>query len=286
MADASDRAARHGSAALVEELFAPLKLRNAGEQIAERLVTAIALGVFVPGQRLPSERDLAATLGVSRTTVREAISRLAATGYVEVRRGRNGGAIVNSVGGLEANEMIRRTLAPGWEQLDQLFDFRTLIEPLIASTAALRCEAAAADRVTEALTAYREAGDDREASSRADGALHRAIAEATGNPYLVDLSDRIRRAVSLGFQAEPYSPAIRRQAIVEHTELADAVLDGDAALAGSLASGHFAITEERLRALYARSRPALLRAGRPPMSPRLQLRRSPHAGDDPGARSA
>ena len=53
------------------------------------------MGAFVPGQRLPSERELAASLDVSRTTVREAISRLAATGFVEVRRGRNGGAFVH-----------------------------------------------------------------------------------------------------------------------------------------------------------------------------------------------
>lgn len=255
MERATDRVTAHGSTALVDELFAPLKLRNAGEQIADRLVTAIALGVFVPGQRLPSERELASTLGVSRTTVRESISRLAATGYVEVRRGRNGGAIVTAAGGPETNEMIRRTLAPGWEQLDQLFDFRTLIEPLIASTAAARCDEAASLRINEALTAYREAGDDREASSRADGALHRAIAEATGNPYLVDLSDRIRHAVSLGFRAEPYSPAIRKRAIVEHAQLAAAVLAGDVARAGTLGSRHFAITEQRLRALYANSDP-------------------------------
>jgi GntR family transcriptional regulator, transcriptional repressor for pyruvate dehydrogenase complex len=49
----------------------PMRLRNAGEQIAERLITAIALGEFMPGQRLPTERDLAIQLGVSRTSVRE-----------------------------------------------------------------------------------------------------------------------------------------------------------------------------------------------------------------------
>lgn len=250
-----------GAEALIEELFAPLRLRNAGEQIADRLVTAIALGVFVPGQRLPSERELAATLDVSRTSVREAVSRLAATGYVEVRRGRTGGAIVTAEGGPEANEMIRRTLAPGWEQLDHLFDFRTLVEPLIARTAASRCGGAAPERIRQALVEYQSAGDDREASSRADGALHRAIAEATGNPYLIDLSDRIRHAVSLGFRAEPYSPAIREQALVEHARLAEAVLAGEADRAAALAAHHFAITEERLRALYARSGPPPLANG-------------------------
>jgi DNA-binding FadR family transcriptional regulator len=239
--------------ALFGQLFAPLRLRSAGELIAERVVTAIAMGVFVPGQRLPTERELAASLNVSRTTVREAISRLAATGYVEVRRGRNGGAIVTSEAGPEADAMIHRTLAPGWQRLDRLFDFRALVEPLIARTAAARRSPVAIDRIRDALESYRSAGGDRAASGRADGTLHRAIAEATDNPYLVDLSDRIRHAVSLGFRAEPYSLAIRAQAVIEHGELAQAVIDGDTARAGDVASRHFAITEERLRALLARS---------------------------------
>ena len=250
-----------GTAGLVEELFAPLRMRNAGEQIADRLVTAIALGAFVPGQRLPTERELATSLDVSRTTVREAISRLAATGYVEVRRGRHGGAFVTATAGPDIDEMIRRTLAPGWQDLERLFDFRALVEPLIARTAASRRSPEAAERIEHALSEYQSAGDDREASSRADGALHRAIAEATRNPYLIDLSDRIRHAVSLGFRAEPYSRAIRERALLEHADLAQAVLDGDPERAAALAAQHFTITEERLRALYARSGAASEPAG-------------------------
>ncbi|HSL33773.1 MAG TPA: FadR/GntR family transcriptional regulator [Candidatus Limnocylindrales bacterium] len=249
-------AVRGTAAGLVGELFAPLRLRNAGEQVAERLVTALALGEFVLGQRLPAERDLAATLNVSRTTVREAISRLAATGYVEVRRGRHGGAYVLSGTGPEADEMIRRTLVPGWEQFESLFDFRALVEPLIARTAAIRRTTSDAARIADALASYRAAGDDREASSRADGELHRAIAEAAHNPYLVDLSDRIRLQVSLGFGAEPYSSAIRQRAIGEHGELAQAVLDGDPDRAAAVAGHHFSITEERLRDLHERTRGA------------------------------
>src|SRR5258707_13710582 len=76
------------------EYLAPIPMQTAGERIAERLVTAIALGEFVPGQRLPAERDLAAMLEVSRTTVREALQRLQAAGYVTARRGRGGGRVV------------------------------------------------------------------------------------------------------------------------------------------------------------------------------------------------
>lgn len=238
----------------VAGLFAPLRFKNAGEQVAERLITALALGVFVHGQRLPTERELAATLGVSRTTVREAVSRLAATGYVEVRRGRHGGAFVMAELGPDTDEMVRRTLGRDWDQFEQLFDFRVLVEPLIAATAARRRTAEDVDRITAALEDYRSAGSDRAASSTADRALHLAISTAAHNAYLVDLSERLRQGVTLGFRSEAYSPAIRERAVVQHGDLASAVIAGEAEAAASIAAEHFTTTETRLRALYEQAR--------------------------------
>ena len=234
-------------------LFKPLSLRTAGAEVADRVVTALALGVFVPGQRLPAERDLAASLRVSRATVREAISRLIALGYVEVRRGRSGGAFVLSGAGPEATEMISRTLVSGWDTFERLFDFRGLVEPLIARTAAQRRNPDDVARLRAAVVRYTNASESREASRAADEALHVTIAGATHNPYLVDLSRQIRLDISLGFGAEPYSTLIRTRAIHEHGDLAEAVIAGDGAHAAALASEHFAITESVLRELHDRT---------------------------------
>lgn len=264
LGDATTQAAvpaGHPGGDAVAGLFAPLRLKNAGQQVAERLVTALALGVFVPGQRLPTERELAATLNVSRTTVREAVSRLAATGYVDVRRGRHGGAYVIVGLGPDTDEMIRRTLVQDWAKFEELFDFRALVEPLIAQTAARRRTPDDIEHIATALEAYRSAGTSREASGAADGALHRAIAAAAHNTYLVDLSERLRQGVTLGFRAEAYSAAIRDQAIVEHGSLAEAVIAGDADLAASVAGHHFTTTETRLRELYDRARAAASGSG-------------------------
>lgn len=231
-------------------LFEPLRLRTASQQVADRVVTALALGVFVPGQRLPVERELATSLGVSRATIREAISRLAALGYLDVRRGRGGGAFVLAGWGPEAHEMISRTLVSGWEVFERLFDFRSLIEPLISSTAAGRRDPEDIRRIQAAVELYTNASGSREASRAADEALHLAIAAATHNPYLVDLSRQIRRDISLGFGAEPYSALIRARAIHEHGDLAAAVIAGDGRRAAALASRHFAITESVVRALH------------------------------------
>ena len=234
-----------GSTSILE----PVRMRSAGEHIADRLVTAIALGEFVPGQRLPTERDLASMLSVSRTTVREAIQRLSALGYVEVRRGRNGGAYVLQGSGPDAADMIRRTLLPGWDRFERLFDFRHLIEPLIARTAAERRTAEDIERITETLQDYRDAGTDREASRAADQALHESIARATQNPYLANLSGLIRTEISLGFGAEPYSAQIRADAIEHHANLAGAVAAADGDAAADIARTHFALTESVVREL-------------------------------------
>src|SRR5213596_3653945 len=138
-------------------LLAPVPMRTAGERIAERLVTAIALGEFVPGQRLPAERDLAAMLEVSRTTVREALQRLQAAGYVTARRGRGGGTFVRTGQGPGSDEMIRRTLVPAWAQLTELLDFRQLVEQLIARTAAVRRQESDIHAIRTAVARYSEA---------------------------------------------------------------------------------------------------------------------------------
>ncbi|HZQ64407.1 MAG TPA: FCD domain-containing protein [Gaiellaceae bacterium] len=232
-------------------LLGPLQLRTTGEQIAERLVTAIALGEFVPGQRLPPERALATMLGVSRRSVREALHSLAGDGYVEIVRGRNGGAVVRASWLPRSAELVRRTLGENWAVFEWLFDLRQLIEPLIARTAARRRSAHDVEQIQNACARYRAAGD-REASRAADAALHAAVADATGNPYLANLSRQIRAQVSLGFEAEPYSRSIRERAIVQHEELAAAIAARRPEQAAELARRHFMLTERALRALARR----------------------------------
>ena len=75
-------------------VLGPVRSQNAFEETVERLLAVIKLGVVGPGERFPAERELAALLGVSRITLREAIGDLRDAGYVESRRGRFGGTFV------------------------------------------------------------------------------------------------------------------------------------------------------------------------------------------------
>jgi len=234
-------------------LLTPITQRTAGERIAERIVTAVALGEFVPGQRLPTERELATMLEVSRASVREALQRLQASGYVITKRGRRGGTFVRTDQGPDAEDMIARTLVPAWADLTELLDFRHLVEQMIAGAAAQRREGSDIAQIRSAVQAYIDA-TDRDSSRLADHALHQAIARATHNARLVELSAQLRREVSLGFDAEPYTPQVRRRALHQHPLLAEAVIAGDSAQAAHLAATHFSLTEEMLGELHARIR--------------------------------
>ncbi|HET7520469.1 MAG TPA: FCD domain-containing protein [Candidatus Limnocylindria bacterium] len=252
-ASVADTPAANLLAAGRTDALEPMQLRTAAEQIADRLTAAIALGEFIPGQRLPAERDLAAMVGVSRATIREALGRLSSAGYVTVKRGRHGGAFVESGWGATSAEVVRRTLAENWEHYEQLLDFRQLMEPLIAGLAAARRDEDDLLAIQAALEAYRAAAD-REASRAADEALHVAVARATHNSYLVSVSSQVRMEVSLGFSAEPYSEAIRARAVEDHGELVAAVVKGDAEAASAISRRHFMLTASALEDAVRRAR--------------------------------
>jgi GntR family transcriptional repressor for pyruvate dehydrogenase complex len=231
---------------------APIVTRHVADDVQDRLVTAIALGVYVPGQQLPTERELASMLEVSRTSVRAALQQLRDAGYLEVRRGRNGGYFVLAEWSPTSAEHVRRHLLPNWDEFEALFDARTLLEPLIARTAAQRCTPSDRTSIRDALRAYLDA-PDHDSSRKADHDLHHAIATATKNPILTEASMTLRTRISLNLGAEPYSDDVRRKAIDQHRQLVAAVTEGKPDEAASIAAEHFRLSEGLIRNLVQRA---------------------------------
>jgi DNA-binding FadR family transcriptional regulator len=233
-------------------LGGPIESRYVADDVVDRLVTALALGVYVDGQQLPTERELAAMLGVSRTSVRDALKQLTDRGYLEVRRGRNGGYFVLIDWGPESANHVRRQLVAHWSEFEHIFDARRLVEPMIARTAAGRRTNQDIGAMQVAVRAYIDAAD-RNQSRLADTALHLAVAEATHNPVLVGWSQDLRAKVTLNLGAEPYTAEARRTAIGQHTELVAAVVDGRGDDAAEIAARHFAMSEALMRKLVDRA---------------------------------
>jgi DNA-binding FadR family transcriptional regulator len=109
-------------------LLRPVREGNAFEETVERLLTVIKLGVVGPGERFPAERELAAQLGISRPTLREAIRELQQAGYVESRRGRSGGTFVTGAPPVPDQGELRRLAREDGDKLTDALTFRLVIE--------------------------------------------------------------------------------------------------------------------------------------------------------------
>ena len=211
--------------------------------VAERLITAIAVGTYSPGERLPPERELAERLSVSRVTVRQALQQVGELGLVEARRGRGGGTFVTAVSWREvAPDQARRTLEVELPRLRELFDYRCMVEGMIARAAAERRTPEHLEQLDSALAEFGEAGADMAAARALDRRLHGLVCAAAQNRHLVALSAHLTAAATLGFGAEPYEPDFFVQALHEHEELIAAIAAGEGERAQQVAQAHFALT--------------------------------------------
>src|SRR5271155_998002 len=95
MASGSKDRAAGAMVTLPSAVFGPVRSQTAFEETVDRLGTAISLGLLRPGSRLPAERELCARLGISRSTLRQALTALSQSGHVFATRGRAGGTFVS-----------------------------------------------------------------------------------------------------------------------------------------------------------------------------------------------
>jgi DNA-binding FadR family transcriptional regulator len=229
-----------------EALFRPVRAGNAFEETVERLLQAIRLGVVGAGERLPSERELAERLGVSRVTLREAIRALSDAGYVESRRGRYGGTFVHDTlpGPPEPDGKID---AVG---LEDALCLRYVLETGAAEMAAAR-SLSPADRRHLTGTLAEAAGADLVDYRRKDSRLHLAIAEVTASGSLTTAMADARTRVNQLLDRIPLLPPNLEHSNAQHEAIVDAILAGDAPAARQAMAEHIEGTASLLRAFLA-----------------------------------
>ncbi|MDY6872293.1 MAG: GntR family transcriptional regulator [Actinomycetota bacterium] len=205
-----------------ETLLRPVRLGNAFEDTVGRLLETIRLGVLAPGESLPPERDLAARLGVSRDTVREAIKSLAEAGYLVSRRGRYGGTFLTEE--LPRHTRVQRGLAR--EDIDDTLRLREILEVGAARMAAghTLTSAQREDLWTRLADARAATPEDYR---RLDSRLHLAIAEAAGSPSLVPLVAENRMRLNAMLDQIPLLTRNIAHSDEQHHAIVIAILAGD-----------------------------------------------------------
>ncbi|RDH74841.1 FadR family transcriptional regulator [Mycolicibacterium moriokaense] len=215
-----------------EALLRPVRPGNAFEDTVGRLLQTIRLGVLQPGESLPPERELAARLGVSRDTVREAIKSLSDAGYLVSRRGRYGGTFLAEA----LPEPTGDTSGVTRAEIDDALRLREVLEVGAARMAASQTLTAAEREVLwSRMRAVR--GAPAPNYRRLDSRFHLAIAEAAGSPSLVTLVAENRMRVNVLLDHIPLLERNIAHSDEQHEAIVMAILagDGDGAAAAMLA---------------------------------------------------
>jgi len=231
----------------------PVKAPAAYELVVEQIRRALALGRFVPGDMLPSERLLTEQLGVSRTVVREAIRVLEGEGLLEVTRGASGGSRVLPAAGEE--HLSPQDLRDQADEIEQVVNFRLANECAAARGAALRRTDKEAELIQDliakqerALEAAAATDDESERARLTSGFLeldtrfHLAVAAASHNHYLAQAVEtgRINMLRPVGTIFISTSEDVNFQ----HREIAEAIAAQDPDAAERAMRTHIESTRE------------------------------------------
>jgi GntR family transcriptional regulator, transcriptional repressor for pyruvate dehydrogenase complex len=215
--------------------LAPLQAEGAVEQIVRRLGEAIGAGVLAPGERLPSEVELAAQLGVAPMTLRQALQILRAAGFVETRRGRTGGSFVRDD---PPAALVLDSEPPTRGALRELTDWRRAISGEAAALAAERADQSARHLVADAAAAAERAVGEFGAFRLADARFHIAVAEASGSRRLVAAETQIQVETAEMLRVVPGPRLARAVSQASHDPIVAAIAASDADAARSAMQRH------------------------------------------------
>jgi len=215
-------------------------------EVARRMMDLFTGGSVAPGTRLPPERHLAATLGVGRSAVREALAALEILGIVDVRPG--SGTYLRGTASDLLPQTLRWGLLIGERRTVELLELREGLEIYVARLAAARRDAAMVERLEESVRVMRQAGDDLASFARADLDFHQALAEAAANLTLTDHLHVVRSLLRVYADRAVHDRVHAEQAVIEHDAVLAAVRAGDADAAASAMAAHMATATARILA--------------------------------------
>jgi DNA-binding FadR family transcriptional regulator len=224
-------------------VFEPVRPATAFEETVERLGTAIRIGLLPPGSRLPAERNLADQLGISRSTLRQALTTLVQTGHLISARGRSGGTFV-----AERPPLAEESGTPLGEEAWAVLDYRVAVETGATILAIERAEAGDVDKLSDLVRSMAEA-DQFEEYRRADIRFHIGIAEAAGSPLLVRAMTEVQGDMSDLIALIPHPEQVLTHSNAQHERLVTLLRRGEASAAVKLMREHIRGTEHILAGL-------------------------------------
>jgi GntR family transcriptional repressor for pyruvate dehydrogenase complex len=196
-----------------------------GQEVAQRLMHDLNSGVFKQGDKLPTQIELMTRYSAGRNTVREAVQGLVALGLLEVKAG-----FGTTVCRMNGQAVLAKTMSASKLDefaMDDLLEFRLLLEGEAAALASDRASAADHEAIRTALAEYQDAVRRSEEVYSHDVGFHRAIAEGTHNGLYVGVIDASSQLFQRAMRAADRAPGDIFEAAAEHALIAHHILAGD-----------------------------------------------------------
>jgi GntR family transcriptional repressor for pyruvate dehydrogenase complex len=228
--------------------FEPVATRRTFEEAVEQIAEKVKSGDLHVGDRLPSERDLAAQMRISRPTLREAVKVLVEAGVLEVRRGQSGGIFVASE--VVPRELLHSRQEIRFSEVAGVLEARRLLEPRVAQLAAVHASDEDFAAMARTIERQREvaAGDDflrnEDLFLGLDLKFHLAMARATRNGTIVALMRSLLRQLEIARDMAMHAPLVPDWTIEIHERTLAAVRSADFELIDEVMDEHLAELEQ------------------------------------------
>jgi GntR family transcriptional repressor for pyruvate dehydrogenase complex len=229
--------------AALEAVFKPVRPPTTFEETVERLGTAIRLGLLAAGSRLPAERRLADQLGISRSTLRHALTTLVQSGHLVVRRGRSGGTFV-----VEEPPLAEHDGEPLGDKAWAILDHRVAVETGAIVLACERAKRGDLDRL-DTLVKKMSGAKDFQDYRRADMRFHIGIAEAARSPWLVTEMTEVQGQMSDLIALIAHPDQVLTHSNAQHRRLVSLLRRGEVSRGVRLMRQHIEGTEHILAGL-------------------------------------
>lgn len=220
----------------------PVERTRAYESVIAQVEEQIASGALKVGDRLPAEREFAATLGVSRAAVREALRALEAVGVVRTGPGRDAGTVLTSMSSEALTRLLRLHIGLANFPMPDVIEARVMLERWSARLAAQHADDADRARLTEMLVRMDAPDVAREEFNDLDTSFHVAIAQAGRNVLVADMTSAIRASMRSpileSFYDTPEWAEVQDELRRGHHDVLDAIILGKGTLAADRIEAH------------------------------------------------
>lgn len=230
-----------------DKLFSPIKTSKLSDEVYKQIVSLISRGTLKPGDKIPSERDLAADLGISRQSVREALNRAEVMGLIEVRQG-EGSFILSSI-----NKSLKPPLTIIIEkEAERIFEFieiRKLIEGWCAEKAASEATIEDLKNMEEILDKMKKVASKDKQWEELDLELHLSFAKATHNVIAVHMMEALKTNFKPFFKFAKSMPRSEKIDVLwqHHFEIFTAIKNRKPRVAQKKVIDHLNFIEKKLK---------------------------------------